>query len=167
MKKKARGLLLTISTALIFLAPVTFADASGESPSLSNLPISLFGTWKVKSVLINLEWGRRVYYQSDDPQLVGDTIIITDQKIESNTPESEECLSPSAATWKTNVASLLAATLATPLITGAPPSVSAYDFPLVPNAVVEAFSIKCNPRGFGPYPLAAAKAIVGPKGVGT
>jgi hypothetical protein len=161
------GSLLAIVTVSFLAVFVGLSNAEDAGPALSNLPKPLQGTWKVESVLVDLGSSRTLLYQRDDPHLVGNTFTISDQKIESNTPETRECLMPRAAVWKTTASSLVAVTLAPHGVPGTSPTVKDYDLPLAPNASVKAFSVKCDPGRFGPRPLKAAWAAIGSKDLGT
>ena len=68
------------------------AKADNAAPELSNLPPAVLGTWKVKSVHVDLGTTRTLSYQWNDPRLVGDVITISDKEIVQNTPETEQCL---------------------------------------------------------------------------
>jgi hypothetical protein len=143
------------------------AKADNAAPELSSLPPAVLGTWKVKSVHVDLGSGRRMAYQWNDPDLVGDVITISDNEIVQNTPEAEQCLRPKVATWKTTASSLITVTMDARGIPSTSPTVKDYDLPLAPNGSVEAYAVQCNPGHFGPYQLKPARLKFGIKDIGT
>lgn len=159
--------LATVVTLLFLIGSAGSAISEDGNPALSNVPKAFVGTWKVESVLVDLGSSRTLLYQRDDPRLIGKQFTISDLKIESNTPEARECLMPGAALWKTTARSLLALTLAPHGIPGSRPTVNDYELPLAPDAQVDAWSVKCNPGRFGPYPLNTAWGALSAKDLGT
>jgi hypothetical protein len=148
--------------AILFLAlSPGGAIALDGGPTQSKLPASVLGTWKVASVLVDLGSSRTFLYQRDDPNLLGRTFTIGDQKIESNTPEARECGKPRSAIWRTTAEELIAVTLAPHGLPSIKPTVHDYELPLSPSASVEALSVQCEPGRFGPRPLKAARAVMG------
>jgi len=157
------GKLLPNCILLLLGFSAGMAKADNAAPELSSLPPAVLGTWKVKSVHVDLGSGRRMAYQWNDPDLVGDVITISDNEIVSNTPEARQCLHPKVATWRTTASSLIAETLAGHGYPSESPTVKDYDLPLAPNSLVEAYAVQCNLGHFGPYQLKPARLKFGIK----
>jgi len=147
------GKLLPGCISLLLWNTAGMAKADNAAPELSNLPPAVLGTWKVKSVHVDLGTTRTLSYQWNDPRLVGDVITISDKEIVQNTPETEQCLRPKVATWKTSASSLITVTMDARGIPSVSPTVKDYKLPLPPNGSVEAYAVQCNPGHFGPYQL--------------
>jgi hypothetical protein len=153
--------------AILYLALSPGGAIALDGGPQSKLPAAVLGTWKVASVLVDLGSSRTLLYQRDDPNLVGRTFTIGDQKIESNTPEARECGKPRSVIWRTTAEELIAVTLGPHGLPGIKPTVHDYELPLSPSASVEALSVQCEPGRFGPRPLKAARAVMGSGNFGT
>jgi hypothetical protein len=156
-----------VAAWLFAVTPTISAEQQAAAGIGAEVPDTLKGTWLVKAVRVDLAATRTLHYQRDDPQLLGTRFKIGDTRIETNTPESRECLRPKVLVWKSTAAAFLATTMAAHGDPAAPATLKSYELPLAEDAPVSVLWITCQSGRFGPRASAAARHAVGADDIGT
>ena len=138
---------------LAFLLLAYFARcalAIDLSPAELSFPKQIRGDWRVKSVLVDLGFGRRMEYERDDARLVGRSFSIEPYKINDNAPEARECVAPKFLHRSVKLSELLTLTFAPRGESKKPPGLRDFEIPVSGDPLVDAFFVECKRGRFGP-----------------